>query len=466
MKKGNYSHLISASLLIVLAFASGCSDSTKKDDFSALILDGASARSAGHEDRAANSLKEAFDLLPAKGDPKRSACINQLYPEILALASDLRQSGRFSLSKTMLDKAIEIESECTIPDKKSATVLRSETEKIGEMELSLLRRADKAKELRDELKQLKHTTRDLVKQFDSGDFDRVAKDGRAHLEVLRKTRGAASKAYCEARRLVVESFLHQGNTEGALKLLEDDLPELSKFSDQDLVNADEGAVESAIFLSPLLAQISELQLALGRDAEAEKNARRSMEIARILGGRANPESSSGRLVLAKILKQQGKEKESLDMAKEGLPLLSRFKYQHANWLRCLCMVAQLEDSLGQKKEARRDFNRLVSEAQKQHERGASAECLAIAAAFYRTQDDQKTYTRLKDEAIQISQNESEPPHSVMLVYETLADSSVRFSKFTEALPYYQSALKYSSALEKERLQKKIAACKKNKAVTS
>lgn len=241
-----------------------CGQTVKKDVFADLINDGAQARSTGHEDRAANSLKEAFEMLPPVGSPKRVECVNRLYPEILALSADLRRSGRFSLSKTMLDKAIEIESECNLPDKKSAVALKEETEKVGEMELSLLKRADKAKELRFELKQLKHTTRDLAKQFASGDFEQVARDGRAHLEVLRKTRGVASKAYCDARRLIIESMLHQGNPEGALKLLEDDVLELNTFKDSELMNADEEAVENALFLSPLLAQISGLQLTLGK----------------------------------------------------------------------------------------------------------------------------------------------------------------------------------------------------------
>lgn len=466
MNKSFYSSFCALCSLLILSFATGCGETAKKDNFAELITDGATARSAGHEDRAANSLKEAFELLPPQSDPKRVACVNKLYPETLALASALRQSGRFSLSKTMLDKAIEIESECTLPGKKSAIELRAETEKVGEMELSILKRADKAKELRHELKQLKLTTRDLVKQFDSGDFEQVARDGRAHLEVLRKTRGAASNAYCDARRLVIDSLLHQGNTEAALKLLEDDVPELNKFNDKDLANADEEAVESALFLSPLLAQIADLQLSLGRNAEAEKSAARSLQIAQVLGGKANPDAASSKLVLATILKEKGRDKEALELARDALPLLSKSKRQQASRVRCLYTVAQLEDSLGQKREAKRDFDKLIAEAESHEQRGTSGISLAIGAAFYRTLGDQQKYANLKDKAIKIAQRKSESPNSVRVIYETLGDSSVRFSKFSEALPYYEIALKNADRLQKERLEKKIAACKKNKSVAS
>lgn len=466
MNERRYWQFRAAGLMLVLSTLTGCGETVKKEDLSALIRDAAAARSSGHEDRAANSLKEAFDLLPAPGQPKRVDCINKIYPEILALALDLRQSGRFSLSKTMLDKAIEIESECTLPDKKSATALKAETEKVGDMEISLLKRADKAKEFRLELKQLKHTTRDLVKQFDSGDFEQVARDGRAHLEVLRKTRGAASNAYCDARRLVIDSMLQQGNTEGALNLLEDDVSELNRFNDRDLANADEDAVESALFLSPLLAQISDLQLCLGKENEARKNAERSIEIARILGGKANPDAATGMLVLATIMKDHGKEREALEMAKNALPLMSKVKHQHANWVRCLYTIAQLEDSLGKTSEAERDFDRLISDAERHEQRGATGVSLAIAAAFYRARGEKEKYNALKDKAIKIALNKNEPPNSARLIYETLGDSCVRASKFSEALPYFGTALKFASKLQKEVLEKKIAACKKNKSVTS
>lgn len=466
MNKQIYSKFLLAGSLLVLCSSTGCSQTVKKDDLSDLIKDASVARSSGHEDRAANSLKEAFDLLPPSGDPKRADCINKIYPEILVLAEDLRQSGRFSLSKTMLDKAIQIESECTLPDKKSATALKAETEKVGDLELSLLKRADKAKELRLELKQLKHTTRDLVKQFDSGDFEQVAREGRAHLEVLRKTRGAASKAYGEARRLVIESMLHQGNVEAALKLLEDDVPELSNFSDRDLASADEEAVESALFLSPLLAQISDLQLTLGRDAEAQKSAMRALAIAKIIGGKANPDVATGKLVLATILKSRGQYKEALEMAEGALPLMSSAKHQRANWLRCLYTIAQLEDTLGKKQKAKDHFDELIAEAERHEHLATAGVSLAIGAAFYRSEGDQKKYNQYKDEAINIAQRKNEPSNSAFMIYETLGDSSVRFSKFSEALPYFETALKYASSSQKKIIEGKIAACKKNKSVAS
>lgn len=443
----------------------GCSSESKKDDLPALVKSSAKARAGGHEDAAANDLKEAFERLPQKGSARRIECINQLYPETIELSILLRQLGRLSLANTMLDKAIEIEPECTIQDKQSAVALKKETERVGEMEATLIKRADKAKELRDGLKELKHTTRDLSKLFARGDFEQVARDGRKHLEILRKSRGAASNAYCDARRLVVESMLQQDNIEGAIKLLEDDVNELSNFKDNDLRNGDEEAVESAMYLAPLLGEIANLEVTVGRFDEAEKNALRSFELAKIMGGKASPDSNGGQLAYAAILQSKGKNKEALDAANAALPFFQRSRANRALRVRCLYTIAHLQEALGNTKLAKKGYDHLILEAKENPQPGSSSISLALAAAFYRTQTENE-YSKLKDEAIKLASRKGEPKSSIQVMYETLGDSSVRFSKFTEAQSDYEKALKYAPEFQKENLQKKIDMCKKNRSVTS
>jgi len=450
-----------------LSFICGCAPAAKKtDDFTSLIKSSAQSRTSGHEDAAANDLKEAFDRLPASGAAERADCINKLYPEILELSVLLRQLGRLSLANTLLDKAIEIEPECTLRDKQSAVALKKETERVGEMEVALIKRADKARELRDGLKELKHTTRDLSKLFAKGDFEQVARDGRRHLELLRKSRGAASNAYCDARRLVVESLLQQDNVSGAIKLLEDDVNELSNFKDEDLRNADDEAVECAMYLSPLLGEIANLQVTIGKFDEAEKNVRRSFELARIMGGKAAPDSKGGQLAYAVILERRGMNKEALEAANTALPYFRRARANRSLRIRCLYTIAHLEDTLGRTKAAKKNYDRLIKEAKENPQPGSTSISLALAAAFYRNQGDDIAFSQLKDEAIRLAGRKGEPQSSIEIMYETLGDSSVRFSKFTEALDLYEKALNHSAEFQKENLQKKIDMCKKNKSVTS
>ncbi|MCC7532017.1 MAG: tetratricopeptide repeat protein [Candidatus Melainabacteria bacterium] len=453
-------------LFISLSVTTGCSGPAKKDDFASLITSAQAARATGHEDLAANCLKDAFDTLPGKNNPGRAQSINQIYPEILALALDLRQSGRFSLSKTMLDKAIEIEPECTIEGKQSAVVVKEETEKMGEMEINLLKRADKAKDLKDELKKLKLTTRDLVKQFQKGDYDQVARDGRAHLEVLRKTRGVASNAYCDARNLVVDSLLLKDNVTGAIKLLEDDLPELSNFKDEDLKNADENAVEAALFLSPLLEQIAGLQLSIKKYDEAEKNAKRAYALAQTMGGKLNSTSAASLVTLATIMRVRGKYKEALEASKSALPLFAKGKKHRDSWQRCLFTIAQAEADLGEHENACHDFLNLVRVAESKPQRGVSSVSLAVAAVYFRTQGDEKRYEDIKDKAIQLASRNGEPRASIEMVYELLGDGAVSMSKFTQAEDFYRAALMHASASQVEGLEKKIATCKRNRSAAS
>lgn len=453
-------------LLISLNVNSGCSGPAKKDDFAGLMKSAQAARSTGHEDLAANCLKDAFDHLPAKDNVARTQAVNQIYPEILALASDLRESGRFSLSKTMLDKAIEIESECTIEGRQSAVAVKVETEKMGDMELNLLKRADKTKDLRNELRQLKHTTKDLAKQFQQGDYEQVARDGRVHLELMRKTRGVASNAYCDARDLVVDSLLLKDNVAGAIKLLEDDVPELSNFKDEDLKNADEEAAEAALFLSPLLEQIAGLQLTMSKYDEAEKNAKRSYELAQTLGGKLNATSAASLVTLATIMRVRGKHTEALETAKTALPLFARAKKHRDSWERCLFTIAQTEADLGQDQKAKHDFFKLARAAESKPQRGVSSISLAAAAVYFRIQGDDEKYEELKDKAIGLASRKGEARASIEMVYEVLGDGAVRMSKFTQAEDFYQTALKYAASFQKEALEKKIATCKRNRSATS
>ena len=462
----HHQRMLSLSFGCAAVFLFGCSTEPKTDNFAALVKSSAKARTSGHEDAAANDLKDAFERLPQKGIAERTECINKLYPETIELSILLRQLGRLSLANTMLDKAIEIEPECTISGKQSAVALKKETERVGELEMTLIKRADKAKELRDGLKELKHTTRDLSRLFDKGDFEQVARDGRKHLEILRKSRGAASNAYCDARRLVVESMLQQDNIDGAIKLLEDDVNELSNFKDDDLRNGDEEAVESAMYLAPLLGEIANLEVTVGKFDEAEEKALRSFELARIMGGKATPDSNGGQLAYAIILQLKGKNKDALEAANAALPFFQRPRANRALRVRCLYTIAHLHEALGNTKLAQKGYDHLIREAQENPQPGSSSIALAMAAAFYRTHSEGVEYSKLKDEAIRLAGRKGEPQSSIQVMYETLGDSSVRFSKFTEGLNFYENALKHAPEFQKESLQKKIDMCKKNKSVTS
>lgn len=467
MSRRRYSNILFFILLLVtLSSTSGCTQATKKEDFGSLIKSAQTARASGHEDLAANCLKEAFELLPPKESAARVQSINQIYPEILALASDLRQSGRFSLSKTILDKAIEIEPECTIEGKKSAIDVKAETEKVGDLELNLLKRADKVKELKGELKQLKHTTKDLLKQFQRGDYESVARDGRAHLEVMRKTRGVASNAYCNARDLVVDSLLYEDKAQSAIKLLEDDVSELRDFKDEDLKNADEDAAESALFLAPLLGQISNLQLTQGQFGEAEKNARRAFELAQTLGGKLNPTSASSLTTLAMIMRVRGQDKQALETAEKAMSYFAKGKKNRDALTRCRMTMAQAEAALGQTSNAKKDFDKLVKEAEGKEQNSIASVSMAQAAVFYLAQGDAVKYANLSEKAIKLASRKGESKASIQIMYETLGDGAVRMSKFSEAEGFYKIALKNAPQLLKENLEKKIAMCKKNRSVAS
>ncbi len=453
-------------MLVILSTTCGCSTPEKKDDFAGLIKAAQTARTSGHEDLAANCLKEAFEKLPAKDNAVRAQAINQIYPEILALAADLQKLGRFSLSKTILDKAIEIESECTIEGKQSAVAVKEETEKVGELEINLLKRADKSNELKAELKQLKHTTKDLVKQFHQGNYSVVAHEGRAHLEVLRKTRGVPSNAYCDARNLVIDSLVYEDNIPAAIKLLEDDVPELSNFKDEDLTNADDEAIEAALFLSPLLGQIGDLQVKIGKYDEAEKNAKRSFDLAQILGGKLHPTSAFSLTTLALVKRMKGQEKEALEYGKKAIPYYEKAKKRRGEMIRCLLLIAQSETALGQTHEAKKVFDRLVNQAEHRQDRGTSSIVMARAAAFYRAQGDEERYRNLSDKAIKFSSQKGEPRNSIVATYDALGEGAVRMSKFTEAERFYTTALKYADKFQKVSLEKKIEMCKRNRSVTS
>lgn len=457
--------MIAFSLCITSGFIESCTHERKDDDFAKLIKSAANSRTTGHEDAAANDLKEAFDRLPPEGNDGRIERINKLYPEIIELSILLRQLGRLSLARTMLNKAVEIEPECTVEGKKSAVALKDETERVGEMEITLIKRADRAAELRDELKELKQTTRGLSKLFAKGDFEQVARDGRRHLEILRRNRGAASDAYCDARRLVVESMLQQDNTDGAIKLLEDDVNELNRFKDEDLRNGDEDAVESALFLSPLLGEIANLQVTIGKYDEAERNAQRSFELARIMGGKATPGSTGGQLAYAAILQMRGQNKEALTAANLALPYFQRSRANRALRVRCLYTIAHLEELLGNTQAAKLNYVHLKKEAERNPQPGSTSISLALASAFFRTQGSAE-YLKLRDDAIKLAGRKGEPKSSIQVMYEILGDSSVRFSKYTEALEFYEKAMNHAPEFQKQNLQKKIDMCKKNKSVSS
>ncbi len=191
--------LISATALL---FVGGCTNVPPKSDFNGLLKSSADARSIGHEDQAANDLKEAFDLLPQKSDPKREQAVNQLYTQILALAADLKKSGRLSLSNTMYEKAISIETECTLADKPSATDLRKETDEVFAQEEKILATASNTPDLRAKEKEFRHTSDILKKLYEKGEYRKVENEGIKHLESVRGMCGTDDTLYDEPARFI------------------------------------------------------------------------------------------------------------------------------------------------------------------------------------------------------------------------------------------------------------------------
>lgn len=448
-----------------IALVAGCAPTEKKNSFSHLLSSATAARASGHEDECAVYLKEAFERLPPKSEHERQKSIDSLYMETVALAKDLAKSGRLSLSKTMFEKAVEIEAECSISDKPLASELQLETEKIGAIEVNLLKRANKTNDSRTELKAFKRTTNALKRLYRAGQYKRVVKEGRAHLESMRKARGVESEAYAAVRNLVVNAMIFEDEVPAAIVLLEGDVPELSNYKDAELKEGDAMAFESAFFLSPLLGQIANLQYRTNQFDEAEKNAQKSLSVSKTIA-KMSLETASSQVTLASILERKGDFEKAVETANFANSLLQNSETPPDEQLRSLYTLAQLQNKTGKLNEAKVNFQKLIELVKSDSAPSFSSVALAHAAVFYRLQDDMKLYSQLKKDAVSLTEREGALPYTVFLTYQTFGDCSVRFSKFSEALEFYTSALKHAPPYQQKSIEQKIASCKKNLQVES
>ncbi len=437
-----------------------CTTADEKDKFAGLIQSSIKARSVGHEDLSANDLKEAFELLPPPGDPKRVEAVNQLYPEIVELARELGKSGRFSLSHTMYDKAIEIEQECTIAGKSSAAALKQETEKVFDTEEKILDRASSSNDLRTREKQLRHTTDNLKKRYEKGEYLTVEAEAKQHLEVVRAALGTASPQYDEIRKVVIDSQVRLDKMPDALGLLNRDEKELDTFTLEGLRNADEDAVQNALFLSTTLFNKANLETIAGPLDEAERHARRSLELVNTLGGTFRLEKALSEMALANVLSRKGDESEALNLARKAQKMLETVNTSKGDRISSLSLIGRLEDKLGQKQQAQVDFTNLLKLVSASPGLVESTIAYAYAAAFYRARGAEPVFSKLKEKALASAMAKGQSKIAAQAVFETLGDSSFHVLQFSEALDFYSKAMPYSSNFQLERIKMKIEDCKK------
>lgn len=438
----------------------GCASADEKSKFAGLIQSSIEARAIGHEDLAANDLKEAYELLPPKSDSKRVLAVNQLYPEIIELARDLGKSGRFSLSHTMFDKAIEIEPECTIAGKLSATALKQETEEVFDTEEKILGRGSNVNGLRAREKQLRHISDILKKRFEKGEFSAVEAEATKHLEVVRAACGTASPQYEEVRKVLIDSRVRLDKLTEVMELLNRDAKELDTFTLDKLKNADEDAVQNACFLGTTLSYKATLETILGPLDEAERNARRSLKLVNTLGGTLRWEKALSEMALADVLRRKGQANEALALALSSQKMMATIAATNRDRIYCLTMLCQLEGALGQKQQAQRDFANLLNLVSVSPNSLESAIALANAAAFYRVHGDEAKYAKLEEKALLAALSKGQAKIAAQAVFETLGDSSLQVSKFSDAQNFYQKAMPYSSNFQMERVKSKIEDCKK------
>lgn len=450
-------------ILLSIFVLVGCTTTEEKSKFAGLIQSSIKARTIGHEDLAANDLKEAFELLPPQGDPKRVESVNQLYPEIIELARELAKSGRFSLSHTMYDKAIEIEKECTIAGKPSATALKQDTEKAFDTEEKILSHAASSNDLRSKEKQLNNTTDNLKQRFEKGEFLTVEPEAKKHLEVIRAAFGTDSPQYDEVRKILIDSQVRLDKLPEAMELLNRDEKELDTFALADLKNAQEDAVQNACFLSTTLCNKANLETIVGPLDEAEKHARRSLQLITTLGGTLRLEKAASEMALANVLSKKGDGKAALGLARSSEKMLVTVNGPKADRISCLSMICRLEDELGQKHQAESDFANLLAQVSQSPDLPESTMALANAAVFYRKHGDAASYSKLKERALSSATAKGQSKVAAQAVFETLGDSSFQASQFGEALDFYGKAMAYSSPFQMERIKTKIEDCKKRQA---
>jgi len=303
--------------LTLSTFAYGCAPAQVKPDIAALIKSSIAARTAGHEDLAANELKEAYEQLPPGNSPKRLEAINQLYLPTLDLAAELSKSGRFSLSKTMYDKAIEVEAECTLANKPSATKLKRETEKVFETEETIMTKAATGGEMKTKIVELQNKTKDLASRLSTDEPSKIEREARKHLEVMRSSFGVASYQYLDTLRVLNKAMSKQGAYAQAIEIVETDIKHLTDFKQEDLKNADADAIQNVYFLIPLYCELSSLQVKDSRFDDAVKAARKAQEFATLVGGNEKGRLVDAQIALGVALHAKGDDGEAISVLKRA-----------------------------------------------------------------------------------------------------------------------------------------------------
>lgn len=309
----------------VSTFVLGCSSVEKKTDIAALVKSSIDARATGNEDLAANELKEAYELLPPKNSVGRVEAINQLYTPTLDLAAELSKAGRFSLSNTMYDKAIEIESECTVSRKRSATQLKRESEQVFDTEEKILTKATTVGEMKAKTLEMQRFTDGLARRLQSEDPKKVEADARKHLQLIRDSFGVASSQYLDILRVVENALSKQNAYQFAIEIVESDIRYLTDFKEEDLRNADADAIESVYFLIPLYCDLSALQLKAKKLDEAEQNARNACKYAKIVGGKEKGRLVNAQYALGSALHAKGEDNQALDVLQMAYALARQEK---------------------------------------------------------------------------------------------------------------------------------------------
>lgn len=447
---------------VVLFSMTGCGDDPRKANFEKLIKSSNKARSIGHEDLAANDLKEALELLPANATSERTKSINLIYPEILALAADLRKSGRLSLSKTMYDRAIAIERDCTLPDKASASALKKETENMLDIEENILTKATSTNDLKTKEAALEATTSKFRDALAAGDYATIHKDGMKHLERVRMVSGEAAQLYESIRKVVLNALRAEDKFADAIILLKRDAKALDTFTEEDLKSADTDSYQNAFFLCTTLCDLGQFQGAAGELQDAEASARRSIHLANTLGGKMLQETALSQIALSDLLRMKGQNEQALALAKNSLTLLEKANSGWGYRVRCLALSARIEDALGNKQSAEKICSSIVEINAETRAIDDTITSLAVAAAYFQKIGNEKKFSQAKELMIAKIMSPKATFYARQAAFEMLGDSTRNLSKFAEAVSYYQRALKYSSKEHKVKLEEKISDCKMNK----
>ncbi|HNB24011.1 MAG TPA: tetratricopeptide repeat protein, partial [Candidatus Melainabacteria bacterium] len=307
----------------ISTFLFGCTPAQNKPDIASLVRSSVKARAAGHEDLAANDLKEAYEHLPPEHTAERVEAINQLYIPTVELASELGKSGRFSLATTMFDRAIAIEPECTLANKPSAAALKRESDKAFDTEENILTSATTAGHIKEKTLKMQHVTESLARRLQTEEPKNIEAEIRKHLQNTRESFGVASYQYLDILRVMEDALAKQNSIPFAIEIIERDIGKLKDFKDEDLKNADTDAFESVYFMIPLYCDLSTLQMKVKRLDDAEESARKACEYARLIGGKEKGRLVNAQYMLGSVLHAKGKDADAITCLRMALALAEK-----------------------------------------------------------------------------------------------------------------------------------------------